>query len=35
MPHFNNAFDGGTKNKDPPSLRNGYEMLTKVAEYED
>jgi hypothetical protein len=35
MPCFNNAFDGGTKNRDPPSLRSGNEVLAKVVEYED
>ncbi len=35
MPYFNNAFDGGTKNRDPPSLRSGNEVLARVEEYED
>jgi len=35
MPRFNNAFGEGTKNRDPPSLRSGNEMLARVVEYED
>jgi hypothetical protein len=35
MPCFNNAFDEGIENRDPPSIRNGNEVLARVVGYED